>query len=74
MQVLAVHLEKMQTVTFKDNQPLQNILNNPDTKKTTLTQWLHSNQIYDMGRHLTYLDYLKEYKWIAEGKDWGRRS
>ncbi|KAI3693273.1 hypothetical protein L6452_33106 [Arctium lappa] len=39
VQVLAVHLEKKQRITFKKNQPLQNIANNPMAKKTTLTQW-----------------------------------
>ncbi|KAJ9567252.1 hypothetical protein OSB04_003218 [Centaurea solstitialis] len=56
-------MDKMQTITFKDTQSLRNIITNPMTKKTTLTQWLHSNQIDDRGRHLTYLDYISDYKW-----------
>ncbi|KAJ9559006.1 hypothetical protein OSB04_013620 [Centaurea solstitialis] len=74
VQVLAVHLDKMQTITFKDTQSLRNIITNPMTKKTTLTQWLHNNQIDDRGRHLTYLDYTLEYKWVTQGKDWARRT
>ncbi|KAJ9555986.1 hypothetical protein OSB04_010600 [Centaurea solstitialis] len=70
VQVLAVHLENMQTVTFKRTQPLQNIINNPTTKKTTLTQWLHNNEVDDNNRHLTYIDYLSEYRWINQGREW----
>lgn len=74
MQVLAVHLENMQTITFKDKQLLQDVVDDPMIKKTTLTQWLKNNQIDDSGHHLTYLDYLSKYKWIARGKDWCRRK
>lgn len=74
VQVLAVHLDKMQTITFKGTQTLENIIGNPATKKTTLTQWLHNNQIDDKGRHLTYLDYISEYRWITQSKDWMRRT
>ncbi|KAJ9557468.1 hypothetical protein OSB04_012082 [Centaurea solstitialis] len=74
VQVLAVHLDKMQTITFKDTQSLRNIITNPMTKKTTFTQWLHNNQIDDRGRHLTYIDYTLEYKWVTQGKDWVRRT
>lgn len=64
----------MQTITFKDKQPLQDVVDDPMIKKTTLTQWLKNNQIDDSGHHLTYLDYLSKYKWIARGKDWCRRK
>jgi len=74
VQVLAVHLENMQTVRFKDRQPLQSILSNPMTKKTTLTQWLRNNQLDDTSHHLTYLENLSEYKWNNHVKDWCRRT
>ena len=74
VQVLAVHLENMQTVTFNDRQSLQSILSNPMTKKTTLTQWLRNNQVDDTGHHLTYLEYLSEYKWNNHVKDWCHRT
>ncbi|KAJ9561489.1 hypothetical protein OSB04_006649 [Centaurea solstitialis] len=74
VQVLVVHLENMQTVTFKGNQSLENIINNPSAKKTTLTQWLHNNKTDETGCHLTYIDYLSEYRWITEQKNWVRRA
>nr|GEV11826.1 DNA helicase [Tanacetum cinerariifolium] len=40
VQILAVHLENMQRVTFKSKDNLQTVFNNPTKKKTTLTEWL----------------------------------
>ncbi|XP_022031962.1 uncharacterized protein LOC110933028 [Helianthus annuus] len=73
VQLLAVHLEHMQNVTFKDNQKLQQILTNPATSKTTLTEWLRNNQLDPSGRDLRYIDYVSRYKWEPSGKGWIRR-
>ncbi|XP_071718940.1 uncharacterized protein [Rutidosis leptorrhynchoides] len=40
VQVLAVHLPNMQVVTFHSAQSLRSIVNDPDRKRTTLTEWL----------------------------------
>ncbi|XP_021975391.1 uncharacterized protein LOC110870521 [Helianthus annuus] len=73
VQVLAVHLQEMQNVTFKDNEQLQNIARNPLSRRTTLTEWLYNNCIDESGRHLTYVDFLSEYRWEASAKTWIRR-
>ncbi|XP_021980536.1 uncharacterized protein LOC110876681 [Helianthus annuus] len=73
VQLLAVHLEHMQNVTFKDNQKLQQILTNPATSKTTLTEWLRNNQLDPSGRDLRYIDYVSRYRWEPSGKGWIRR-
>ncbi|KAJ0522340.1 putative DNA helicase [Helianthus annuus] len=74
VQVLAVHLEGMQNVTFKDSQRLHQIINNPGTGKTTLTEWLKNNVYDSTGRDLRYIDYLSRYRWDTAGKFWIRRS
>ncbi|XP_076940102.1 uncharacterized protein LOC143609148 [Bidens hawaiensis] len=74
VQVLSVHLEGMQRLTFRDSDRLDNVLRNPYTGKTTLTDWLRNNRYDNTGRHLRYVDYLSEYKWDATDKCWIRRS
>ncbi|XP_021986828.1 uncharacterized protein LOC110883349 [Helianthus annuus] len=73
VQVLSVHLENRQNVTFKDNEKLQNVLHNPNARRTTLTKWLKNNCVHNNGLHLRYIDYLSEYRWESTGKCWLRR-
>ncbi|XP_022042431.1 uncharacterized protein LOC110945101 [Helianthus annuus] len=42
VQMLSVHLENRQNVTFKDNEKLENVLRNPNAGRTTLTEWWES--------------------------------
>nr|GFD01253.1 DNA helicase [Tanacetum cinerariifolium] len=44
VQVLSVHLENKQMITFRDRQPLQFIANNDGKKMTTFTEWLEFNK------------------------------
>ncbi|XP_076940361.1 uncharacterized protein LOC143609509 [Bidens hawaiensis] len=60
VQVLAVHLENMQNITFRDNYDLDSLVNNPYNRLTTLTEWLRNNQFDSTGRHLRYVDYVTE--------------
>ncbi|XP_022015050.1 uncharacterized protein LOC110914568 [Helianthus annuus] len=62
VQVLSVHLENRQNVTFKDNEKLENVLRNPNAKRTTLTEWLKNYCLDNSGLHLRYIDYLSEYR------------
>ncbi|XP_076901564.1 uncharacterized protein LOC143556009 [Bidens hawaiensis] len=71
VQVLAVHLENMQNITFRDNDDLDSLVHNPYNRRTTLTEWLRNNQFDSTGRHLRYVDYVTEYRW--ESKGWIRR-
>ncbi|XP_021971488.1 uncharacterized protein LOC110866654 [Helianthus annuus] len=75
VQILAVHLERMQNVTFRDNSKLQSIINNPSFGKTTLTEWLSNNnsETESEGRNLTYTEYPSKYHWDASGKVWIHR-
>ncbi|XP_022003860.1 uncharacterized protein LOC110901335 [Helianthus annuus] len=66
--VLVVHLENMQNISFKDSQRLESVLHNPAARQTTLTEWLHNNQVDEKGRHLQYVDYVSEYRWDLSGK------
>ncbi|XP_023754994.1 uncharacterized protein LOC111903453 [Lactuca sativa] len=68
VQVLAVHLENKQNISFRDNAQLQNIIQNTYNSRTTLTEWLYNNNNDSRGRDLTYVDYLTKYRWHAAKK------
>nr|XP_043611848.1 uncharacterized protein LOC122583517 [Erigeron canadensis] len=82
VQILAVHLERKQTVTFRDSQKVSNIVRNPALARTTLTQWLANNRHElasntpreQSGLHLKYTEYPSQYSWDANGKTWIRRA
>ncbi|GJU85948.1 DNA helicase, partial [Tanacetum coccineum] len=59
VQMLNVHLENMQRVTFRESDKLDIIVNLPEKKKTTLTEWFVYNNEKTYGRHLTYLVFLQ---------------
>ncbi|KAK9067683.1 hypothetical protein SSX86_011794 [Deinandra increscens subsp. villosa] len=73
VQALAVHLEGRQNVTFRDRTLLQDVVRNPSSSKSTLTEWLKNNIVDPRGRHLRYIDYLSEYRWACSDKAWFRR-
>ncbi|GJU70989.1 DNA helicase [Tanacetum coccineum] len=74
VQILNVHLENMQRVNFRESDRLDIIVNLPEKKKTTLTEWFVYNNENTDGRHLTYLDFPSEFVWYANSKRWQRRK
>ncbi|GKC45808.1 DNA helicase [Tanacetum coccineum] len=73
VQILQVHLQNMQRVIFRNRERLQAVVDNPHKKKTTLTEWLDNNAHHTDGRHLTYLEFPKEFFWYKTHKYWQRR-
>nr|GEV84765.1 DNA helicase [Tanacetum cinerariifolium] len=73
VQILNVRLENAQRVTFRERERLDIIVNTPDKKKTTLTEWYIYNNENTDGRHLTYLDLPSEFVWYPNSKSWRRR-
>lgn len=63
----------MQRVTFRSGQALQEIVEDERNKRTTLTEWLRYNRESTDGRHLTYLNFPKEFAWYSTTKTWERR-
>ncbi|XP_071700242.1 uncharacterized protein [Rutidosis leptorrhynchoides] len=74
VQILGVHLENMQLLTFHSREPLESIVQTNPTKKMTLTQWLHYNSSFCSGHHLTYLDFPLEFVWYDGNKCWKQRA
>ncbi|XP_076905565.1 uncharacterized protein LOC143561332 [Bidens hawaiensis] len=58
VQSLAVHLQNMQNITFKDTDLLHNVSSNTFNSRTTLTAWLHNNKYDNSGHYLRYIDYV----------------
>ncbi|GJR06562.1 DNA helicase [Tanacetum coccineum] len=73
VQVLAVHGQNMQRIVFRERDQLQSVVENPNKKKTTLTEWLQYNEHNTDGRNLTYLDFPSKYVWNKTYKYWQRR-
>ena len=63
----------MQRVNFRRHQALQSIIDSEHNKRTTLTEWFRYNLYNTDGRHLTYLNFPKEFVWHKDGKYWQRR-
>ncbi|KAK9065016.1 hypothetical protein SSX86_016399 [Deinandra increscens subsp. villosa] len=74
VQALCVHLPNQQNITFRDRNLLRDVVQNPMSRKTTLTEWLLSNIRNPDGRHLRYVDYLKVYRWDCSAKNWIKRT
>ncbi|GJW36069.1 hypothetical protein Tco_0058989 [Tanacetum coccineum] len=73
VQILAVHLQNMQRIVFRETDRLDSLVLNSHKQKTTLTEWLYYNEQNVDGRHLTYLNFPSEYVWYPDGKYWRRR-
>ncbi|GJW09946.1 hypothetical protein Tco_1575773 [Tanacetum coccineum] len=64
----------MQRVTLRDTKKLDLIVNIPERKKTTLTEWyVYNNENID-GQHLTYSNFPSEFVWYSYSKRWQRRQ
>nr|GEV70754.1 DNA helicase [Tanacetum cinerariifolium] len=73
VQVLVVHGQNMQRIVFRERDQLQSVADNPNKKKTTLTEWLQYDEHNTDGRSLTYLDFPSKYVWNKTYKYWQRR-
>ncbi|GJT79262.1 DNA helicase [Tanacetum coccineum] len=73
VQILAVHLQDMQRITFRDTDRLQSVVNLHGRKNTTLTEWFAYNTANEYGRHLTYFDFPLEFVWYYDRKSWSPR-
>ncbi|GJX26664.1 DNA helicase [Tanacetum coccineum] len=70
VQILSVHLEGIQRVTFRDRDRLESVVTLPGQKNMTLTEWLAYNEANEDGRHLTDLDFPLEFVWYDNRKSW----
>ncbi|GJU83002.1 DNA helicase [Tanacetum coccineum] len=74
VQILAVHLEDMQRITFRYQDRLKSVIDLPRKKSTTLTEWFAFNKANEVGRHLSYLEFPSEFVWYSDRKSWSPRK
>ncbi|GKA96641.1 DNA helicase [Tanacetum coccineum] len=74
VQILAVHLEDMHRITFRDQDRLKSVIDLPEKKSTTLTKWFAFNEANEVGMHLSYLEFSSEFVWYSDRKSWSPRK
>nr|GEV41931.1 DNA helicase [Tanacetum cinerariifolium] len=74
VQILAVHLEDMQRITFRDEDRLESVIDLPEKKSTTLTEWFAFNEANEVERNLSYLEFSSEFVWYSNRKCWSSRK
>ncbi|CAI9285361.1 unnamed protein product [Lactuca saligna] len=72
--ILSVHEENNQSILFKEDTTIIQVLRNPSATRATLLAWFESNAKDPTGHEHTYIDYPKYYKWDAPSKSWDRRA
>ena len=70
---LFVHLPGMNFVTLTENADLQEVVDDPDVEKSTLTEWFTANTLSAAGHDLTYCEFPSRYTWDADHKVWNSR-
>ncbi|KAG5589602.1 hypothetical protein H5410_040116 [Solanum commersonii] len=73
---LQLHLDGQQFVSFKNNQTIDQILNNPMIKKTMLTEFFLMNKMNNdaINLNLLYKEFLQHFVWSSSYKMWSRRK
>ena len=71
---LYVHLPGMNILTCHEEEDLQDILDNPDSQISMLTQWFVTNQNNSDARTLTYCEFPSKWTWNPDSKSWTRRK
>jgi len=70
VEILNFHLENEQPIMFDDSDHLDNVLNQPNIKKTKFTEWMKANALYEEARELTYSDFPSKWVWHNKDKEW----
>ena len=71
---LPVHLPYANIVPFKNNSKLKKLIEEPDIKKTKLTEWFTTNQKNPKGLELTYCGFPSKFTWIQKHRTWEERK
>lgn len=70
---LIVHLPGMNFVTVHEDTDLHDVVDDPESEKSSLTEWFTANQASSAGHGLTYCQFPSKYTWNATDKVWRRR-
>jgi hypothetical protein len=65
---LQLHLPGMQTVTYNDDDNLEDVVNRPGSDRTTLTEYFKKNREDQSARKILYREFLEHYRWMKGRK------
>ena len=71
---LQLHLPNMQSVTYNDDENLEDVVSRPASNRTTLTEYFSKNREERAARKILYREFLEHYPWIAGKKVWQGRK
>uniref|UniRef100_A0A7N2MG30 ATP-dependent DNA helicase n=1 Tax=Quercus lobata TaxID=97700 RepID=A0A7N2MG30_QUELO len=74
IQRLSFHNEDEQPVVFEDIDYLNNVVDNPDIRKSKFTEWMKANALYEEARELTYSEFPTKWVWHGRDKEWKLRK
>ena len=64
----------MNMVAVSEEDDLEDVVNDPDSSKSTLSEWFVANQRFPAARQYTYCEFPNYYTWNNKEKAWeGRR-
>lgn len=67
---LIVHLPNMQFVTYHEEADLEEVIEDPDSSRTMLTEWFVANQRHIFTRDLTYCEFPSKFNLDPNTKVW----
>jgi hypothetical protein len=71
---LQCHLPNMQSVIIDETKNLEEVVNNPKSSMTTLTEFFKVSCVDSFARKLLYKEMPEYYRWISGKKLWQRRK
>ena len=71
---LAVHLPLMNSLVYPAKRPLVDIVDDPRSTQTTLTEWFTANRMFPSARELTYIEFPTRWVWSNKNRVWHPRK
>ncbi|XP_027169382.1 uncharacterized protein LOC113769103 [Coffea eugenioides] len=73
---LQLHLQNYQSMSFKDNEDIRDLLKNQFKKRTMLTEFFYMNATDDLAKALkcTYKEFPQHFVWHPDKKYWSARK
>ena len=71
---LQQHLPGMQSVTYNEEENLEDVVSHPGSNRTTLTEYFSKNREDRTARKILYREFPEHYHWIKGRKVWQIRK
>ncbi|XP_020254208.1 uncharacterized protein LOC109831286 [Asparagus officinalis] len=71
---LPFHLPDQESIIFKDNDNLNDILNDIGSKQTKFNGWMEANKLYPEAKTLTYAELPTKFVWKIDERRWKPRE